>query len=183
MNFKFLNWGSRRKKPAIQIIEKKGDIVLTYNTGTASSSDGWVIIPADPQFFPTEEKMWDCMIALVATFPDSEIQSRAGVIQFATSGQGFESILCNLCGSEFNIDTWSEMMDKAYESQFENLDVTMPCCGGVSSLNNLDYNTPQGLAKYDILVMQNYVDGDDDKIKNLLEGILDTGLRVFWLHI
>ncbi len=73
-------------------------------------------------------------------------------------------------------------MDKAYASAFEELAITLPCCGGTTSLNDLDYDWPAGFAKFVLEAMNPNVKDLDVEAVNRLEATLGCALRRIWTH-
>lgn len=60
--------------------------------------------------------------------------------EFIDCGSNLEYIKCPCCNADISFEWWGEQVDKAIENDFESLDVTMPCCGKSSSLNDLKYH-------------------------------------------
>ena len=73
-------------------------------------------------------------------------------------------------------------MNMAIENDFESLDVTMPCCGKSSSLNDLKYHFPCGFACAEFVVENPEGELGNENIIEL-EKILDTKLRVIHCHM
>jgi len=70
-------------------------------------------------------------------------------VAFVDPGSNLERILCPKCGNVLSEDWWGQAMDRAYaETQFQNLDVTVPCCERRCSLNDLCYDGPAGFARF-----------------------------------
>jgi len=73
-------------------------------------------------------------------------------ITFVDQGSNFESIMCDKCDMELEIDWWSEQMKHCQRGNFEDLSITTPCCRKRSSLNNLEYIWTAGFARYVISI-------------------------------
>ena len=73
-------------------------------------------------------------------------------------------------------------MDEAYSGQFTDINVNMPCCGALVSLNDIVFEWPMGFSRF---IMQatnpNITDIDSKKIY-MLEQILKCPIRVIWAH-
>lgn len=72
-------------------------------------------------------------------------------------------------------------MDTAHESQFENLELIVPCCGASQSLNDLDYRWPVAFARSRLVV-----DGTPEIRSGVianLERVLGRRLRVVLRHL
>ena len=98
-------------------------------------------------------------------------------IRFYDCGENFENILCPFCGYEIETGWWQEEMCKASETGFNMLKINTPCCNKESSLNEIEYNFPQGFALYAIKIE----DFDMDKFpinETLLSGLENiTGMK------
>jgi len=74
-------------------------------------------------------------------------------VTFVDAGANFETVSCPQCANELEQDWWGDAMDRAAESTFADLAVTLPCCGASSSLNDLRYEMPQGFARFVIDIL------------------------------
>ena len=100
-----------------------------------------------------------------------------GEIQFVDSGENFESITCPVCGSNIDMDWWSEKMSQAYETKFTQLTVETPCCHSDLSLNDLLYEWPCGFSRF-ALVARNPKQALSQEQISELTRILGDNLRV-----
>lgn len=66
--------------------------------------------------------------------------------EFVDCGSNLESITCPFCGKKLDFDWWGGAMNEAYSTEFYQLDITTPCCGKASSLNDLNYYFSCGFA-------------------------------------
>lgn len=101
---------------------------------------------------------------------------------FVDCGSNLEKIVCPICRAEFSFDWWGKSMQLANEGGFIDLTVKLPCCGGVSSLNDLEYHFPCGFscAEFDILnpACEPYCE-----CLRRVEEILGLPVRVIHTHI
>ena len=69
-------------------------------------------------------------------------------IQFADTGQNFETVRCPFCKSNL-MEWWGNAMSSACSKErgFIELEITTPCCNMTTSLHCLDYSFPQGFYK------------------------------------
>jgi hypothetical protein len=75
------------------------------------------------------------------------------------------------------------MGEDCEDGGFQLKDYSMPCCGHVSSLNDLQYDWPQGFARFGIDAMNpNIGKLTDEQIRDF-ELLLETPLRVIYQHI
>jgi hypothetical protein len=58
----------------------------------------------------------------------------------------------------------------------------MPCCGGATTLNDLDYVAPQGLACVGFELMNPGPDLEPEELRQV-EDALGTPVRIIWRHI
>jgi hypothetical protein len=69
-------------------------------------------------------------------------------VRFVDPGDNFSRIFCPSCQEELSSDWWGDTMDRAYEKQFLDLAVTVPCCRTTTTLNDLRYEWPAGFARF-----------------------------------
>jgi hypothetical protein len=68
---------------------------------------------------------------------------------FFDQGGNFEKVQCPACHEDVT-NQWPEWMDKAFEYQFADLTLTMPCCGLATNLNTLGYFPAAGFARFSL---------------------------------
>lgn len=140
------------------------------------------IIPANPFFGPDDAQQGAARDLFATAFPEAEIElSCTPNVEFVDQGENFESVSCNLCGEQLDIDHWHEAMDAAYATQFDKLDFVTPCCSVTASLNALRYEWPAGFAKFQLSVQNPRSALSDQDLKHL-EDVRGTALRVIWAH-
>ena len=142
------------------------------------------LIPQQPTYVPGEE-----VVLLAEQFLKSHISETGKVyaevsneIRFIDAGTNFASVSCPVCGKKISSAWWSAAMDEAHKSQFSNLDIVVPCCGGRTTLNHLNYNFPQGFARFVLTVRNPGVPEFDEQSREELERIVGCKLRVIWTH-
>ncbi len=141
------------------------------------------LIPTTPHYKPGATAIQKACDLLSSYFSEAgEISySLTEEVCFIDQGENWERVLCPACGIELDTAWWQQAMDTAYQTGFTDLSVNLPCCGVVSSLNDLRYELPAGFARF-VLEIRN-PDGDigDDELRSL-EQILGCGLRKIWAH-
>jgi hypothetical protein len=102
-------------------------------------------------------------------------------IEFVYQGENFESVSCNLCGQDIEIEYWQNEMNNAHEKQFTDLEFITQCWAKTKSLNDLSYTSPAGFSKF-IVSIRDAQREIDEKDLNDLQRILSTTLRIVWVH-
>ena len=74
-------------------------------------------------------------------------------------------------------------MNKASASQFNDLNVSVPCCGQSTSLNDLNYIWPAGFSRFVLEAMNPNVRQTTAEQDQALSETLGLGLRKIWMHI
>jgi hypothetical protein len=119
-------------------------------------SDNYLrLIPTDPTWRPGAEVTQRAVATLSALVPgaDSVEAEMYEEVTFIDQGANFEGLRCPGCQAELEMDWWSDHMGEAGDAGFENLDVTTPCCGARTSLNDLTYDWPAGFAQAELSVL------------------------------
>lgn len=117
------------------------------------------IIPTDPQWQPNRTAA-DRAAAIIAElapddrdsgFRDLKIDWH-DTITLVDCGANLERIGCSACGASIDRHWWGDLLDDRYKSGFEDLTVTVPCCGATIRLDALTYEWPCGFARFEIAV-------------------------------
>jgi hypothetical protein len=139
------------------------------------------LIPADPFFMPSENAQQAALDLLTAWLPTADVVNgtASDEVNFVDPGINLTQIFCPACGSELDMNVWQGFTDAAYANQFADLSVTMPCCGAVGSLNDLQYDWPAGFARYVLESLNPNADLDDAQVNELAQ-ILGCPLRKIW---
>ena len=114
------------------------------------------IIPEIYDFYPTNTKSIEGAVQILKMYIKAD-KITWDVFEnpvFIDCGSNFESVSCPFCEENIDIDDWQEMLSLSYEkSCFNNIDILLPCCKKMSTLNNLRYNSDCGFAKFVIEVL------------------------------
>jgi len=139
------------------------------------------LIPVDPWFVPDYAARLAALDCLSTWFPEADAVSGAESedVNFVDPGLNLERIICQACGSELDLAIWQGLMDAAFETQFADLTVTMPCCGSALSLNDLHYDEAAGFARCVLEVLNPRADLSDEQCDQL-EQMLGCPLRKIW---
>ena len=144
------------------------------------------IIPVDPTFVPTKRAQKAAAMILRAAAPKAdEVSSEADEqIAFRDAGGNFDRVGCPACGKEIAVDTWHEWMDAAYSDDggFRLAPLLTPCCERSTTLNDLDYDMPQGFSRYELRAV-NINKKLPSTVLKKLEAVLGCKLRIIHQRI
>ena len=76
------------------------------------------------------------------------------------------------------MEDWQAEMDRAYQSNFEDLSFHTPC-NHSSSLNDLSYVAPAGFASFVIVIDEAESEPSHDDL-NRLKNLMKTTLKMIW---
>jgi hypothetical protein len=142
------------------------------------------LISTDPQFQPAPEAAEQAR-KLFETFTpqaDSVAARFAESIEFFHPGSNGLEIHCPACGADAS-DWWSDAMDTAWKSHFDNITVTAHCCGASVSLNDLRYDWPAGFGRFMLEARNPNVPDLQASQVAQLQTTLGCTLRTIWVHI
>lgn len=138
------------------------------------------IIPCNPMYVPPVEQQSHATDVLRSYFAhaDSVKVETFVTVQFIDAGENWGEIRCPSCDAILDMDWWSGAMGEASEHDFQDLNVTTPCCGSKVSLNTLKYEFEVGFAKFVLEVLNpNKTKLDNSDLSNL-EAILGFDIKV-----
>lgn len=123
------------------------------------SDDVLSIIPSDPRWQPNRDAV-DRVIALVeelapgtANGVDLEIDVKwHDVVTVVDCGGNLERIGCPLCQAPIDMEWWGGLLEARSEGGFPTLAIEVPCCGGSTTLDALEYDWPCGFARFEIAI-------------------------------
>ena len=101
---------------------------------------------------------------------------------FADCGRNLEHILCPLCGEPIDFEWWGTAMEAAFKRDFEILSVTLPCCGGVSSLNDLQYDFPCGFTCIEFIIRNPLTELTNDMLVQI-QNMIGSRIRIIHSHL
>jgi hypothetical protein len=148
-------------------------------------SDNWLIVlPIDPMAKPSEERgkaTFELLCALRPDAQDPDLQMY-DTPEFIHCGSNFEDVFCPFCKTDI-MDWWKKAMDDLWNSDDRRaLSAETPCCGRATSLNDLDYDSPQGFACFAIELMNPSSDLEPEELQRV-ESTLGMPVRIIWRHI
>jgi hypothetical protein len=119
-------------------------------------SDSWInIIPREPRFVPSKEaheRALQYMQGVVGS-ADEVTSQLTEEVRFIDCGENLESIGCPHCKREIPTEWWQDQMEHQYENGYSLEPVRLHCCGALESLARLNYNWPQGYARFSVEAM------------------------------
>ena len=141
-------------------------------------------MPTSPTARPTHEAA-DRAVQLLRTFaPRADYVSAQfkDKIEFFDPGANFSAVRCPGCGADAE-PWWTQAMNLAYETSFTQLDVTTPCCGIQTSLNDLEYVWPAAFGVF-VLEAKNANIGNTTALQDdELSSCLGLPLRKVLVHL
>ena len=149
-------------------------------------SDAWIqLIPTEPSYVPDEHAVRRLLELVPDLAPGAERVDviDEGKVVFVDAGENFESANCNLCGAIVDLGWWADQVTSADTGGFEDLSIAMPCCGAVTSLNDLHYDWPQGFARWRLEIMNAKVGTLPPEVETALAVALGHPARVIYTHV
>jgi hypothetical protein len=154
----------------------------------AMSDNYLTVIPTDPYWQPGEDAAERAAAVLSRMLPDDD--ARRGLetqwhdsVEVVFCGANLRRISCPYCGAECTPGWWGEAVSEQYSEGFSTLMVTVPCCDGETSLNELVYDWPMGFARFRIEVLYpNRAWLSDEEMASLSDA-LGHPLRQILIHI
>lgn len=100
---------------------------------------------------------------------------------FVDCGTNLERIICPSCGERLSFEWWGNRMDIAYQNDFKDLSIKLPCCEKESSLNKLIFDSPCGFSRW---VIEIYNPGSliTKEIKDEIEKKLRENIKEIRCH-
>jgi hypothetical protein len=148
-------------------------------------SDNWlIVIPVDPLAKPPPDRAqatFDLLCALRPEAQDPELLTYE-TPEFIYCGSNFSNVFCPLCQADLG-NWWDNVFHEWCDSKDQRvLSVETPCCGRSISLNDLDFESPQGFACLAIELMNPDSDLEPEEFRQV-ESTLGAPMRIIWRHI
>lgn len=143
------------------------------------------IIPADPCFLPESDRLQKTADYLLNVLRAMEVKvnvTEAPV--FIDCGGLLEEIRCPLCSAPLEFDWWTALMvERFVDGGFPDPEIAaLPCCGGKSSLDRLDYRAPCGFARAEIRLLYPRRQPDQACLAQA-EALLGTPVRAIYSRV
>lgn len=140
------------------------------------------LIPVKPSYKPSMESQEKARLFLNNSVKAQRIEiEQTEDVRFIDQGSNFESLSCNVCGKDIDMEIWQEHINIAYENQFTDLTFNTPCCYNTTTLNDLIYNQPAGFARFALMISNPQTDLQNDEF-NELQKIIGVDLKKIWAH-
>lgn len=147
-------------------------------------SDNWLIVLAsDPLAKPPEDRAeaaFKLLCSLRQNAEEPELH-QSDTPAFFDCGGNFEGIFCPFCKKDVS-DWWGDAMGRWWRGDHSLLAIETPCCRRVTSLNDLDYVSPQGFACVAMELMNGGPDLEPEE-REQIERALGLPVRIVWRHI
>lgn len=138
------------------------------------------IISTDPFYTCKKNTEQDIVSLLSKLYPAQQIEiHNTEYVEFIDQGQNFENVACNLCGQLLEIEYWQHLIDIASSANFNHLNFVTTCCSKETSLNNLNYNSPAGFARFVITLTNIETEMGENEIIEL-KTLMQTDIRMIW---
>jgi hypothetical protein len=110
------------------------------------------------------------------------VEAGNGVV-LLDAGENFHTVSCRACTGRLDLDWWREAMGRADRALCSDLTVTCPLCSAVGSLNDLDYDWPQGFASWSLEIMNpDTAEMSPEQVAELAT-LIGHPIRVIYQHI
>jgi hypothetical protein len=112
------------------------------------------VIPTDPVWQPSRQAGERMAAMLGELAPDADVfdvdwHDRITVID---CGENLERITCPLCRGSIETEWYADLLEENDCEGFDDLAVSVPCCGGATTLDALGYDRPCGFARFEVAV-------------------------------
>jgi hypothetical protein len=122
-------------------------------------SDDYIrLIPTQVTWEPTESAAESAMSYVAGLFSgvngsaDEVTTKFYADVALIDSGVNTSTAKCRSCGNSVDLEWVFEVVDERV-ADLSHLDVIVPCCEAMTSLNDLEYDWPMGFARFEIAVL------------------------------
>jgi hypothetical protein len=147
------------------------------------SDNFMIVLPVDPFAIPPKARAEATLALLEKLRADAQEFElyQSDTPDFFHCGGNFDAVYCPFCQTDLT-DWWIEAMNAASHENPQLLSVTTSCCSRVTSLNDLDYDWPQGFACVAFSLMNPDSELEPEEIQQV-EATLGLPVRIIWMHI
>lgn len=147
------------------------------------------VIPTDPRWQPSREA-GERMAAILRKLVEEsgEQQDEFEVvwherIAAIDCGENLERITCPLCRGSIELEWYADLLEDNDCEGFDDLTVTVPCCGGRTTLDALHYYWPSGFARFEVAVWNALWEPLPEETMDSLEAALGHPVRQILAHL
>ncbi|MEU8211726.1 hypothetical protein AB0B85_21300 [Micromonospora sp. NPDC049044] len=122
-------------------------------------SDGYIrLVPTDPHWQPTPGAATATTAYVTRLFsgPGDDVEQVEyefyAHVRLIDAGENFTRVTCPRCASDIDVTWLFDLIDEN-GGRFDELDVTVPCCGTTVSLDALHYDWPIAFARFEVSAM------------------------------
>jgi hypothetical protein len=142
------------------------------------------VIPTDPRWQPSREAGERMAAILQAMVKEGDFEvhwhERITVVD---CGENLERITCPVCQGSIDTGWYADLLEDNGCAGFDDLAVTVPCCGGVTTLDALGYHWPSGFARFEVAVWNALWEPLDDDTLTRLGDALGHPVRQVLAHL
>jgi hypothetical protein len=145
-----------------------------------------VLVPRDPTWVaaPQVQERVTAILRSLAPSADSVTPEVSEAIRFHDAGSNFEGIRCPRCAAKISIDWWQDRMDEdANGDGFSLATFSVPCCGALLNLNDLEYEANQAFARTSWTIQNANIGKLSDEASRALESAAGISLVVVYQHL
>jgi hypothetical protein len=148
------------------------------------SDNFMIVLPVDPLAIPPKERIEATYKLLSELRPDAqEIEVHSSEVpEFYVAAENLVSVFCPFCEADLGrwwpeaVDIWWKRGDR------RDLSIQTPCCGRTTSVNDLDYDGPQGFGCVAFELMNPSLDLEPEQLRQV-EAALGVPVRIIWQRI
>jgi hypothetical protein len=141
-------------------------------------------IPVDPSFVPSDDAAERALQWLRSRAPEAAKVSAevSPKIQFVDCGANLKRIRCSVCMDDVPLAWWHDAMERAGATHFADRVVNLPCCAATAKLEDLEYEWPQGFARFVLEARNADIGKPSDADNEQVARLLGTPVRLILAH-
>lgn len=141
-------------------------------------------VPTDPFWQPGPDGVSRAIATLksIAREADAITPIFEERVTFFNPGENWSGVECSSCGTDAE-QWWGDAMDVAYVTEFTNLEVEAPCCGGTVSLNSLRYIWPAAFGRFAIEALNPNIPDTTAEQDLQVASSLGASVRKIWVRV